>query len=119
MDNALPVTNSPSTREIGVEELHRALSSPKPPAVAEILGPEYFNQGHLPGAINLPLEGLAENAARLLPQRDADLVVYCASETCKNSDIAARKLESLGYSRVRVFKGGKAAWQGAGYALAT
>jgi rhodanese-related sulfurtransferase len=37
--------------------------------------------------------------------------------TCQNSDIAQRKLQSLGYRHVRVFKGGKAAWSAAGQPL--
>jgi rhodanese-related sulfurtransferase len=54
-----------------------------------------------------------------LPDHTADIVVYCASATCQNSDIAARKLQSLGYPNVRVFRGGKAAWRDAGHPLAT
>ena len=87
--------------------------------MAEILGPQYFQSGHLPGAINLPLEGFAEAAQRALPNKAADVVVYCASSTCQNSDIAARKLQSLGYSNVRLFRGGKAAWKDAGHPLVT
>ena len=103
--------------EISLAELTQSLRSMNPPVVAEILGPQYFARGHLPGALNLPLEGLAERAAQLLPDKRASLVVYCASSTCQNSDIAQRKLRSLGYQDVRVFKGGKAAWQEAGLTL--
>jgi rhodanese-related sulfurtransferase len=118
----LSPTASPSVSvsfEISVEELAARLNSSNPPAVAEILGPQYFTSGHLPGAINLPLDGFAENAVRHLPNKSADIVVYCASATCQNSDIAARKLQSLGYQNVRLFRGGKAAWKDAGHALVT
>lgn len=103
--------------EISTDELSRRLSSAEPPLVAEILGRGYFDSGHLPGAINLPLEGFAEGAERDVPNKSTDIVVYCASATCQNSDIAARKLLSLGYERVRVYRGGKAAWKEAGLAL--
>lgn len=102
---------------ISERELAASLDGDSPPLVAEILGPQYFAKGHLPGALNLPLEGLAENAARLLPDKTAALVVYCASSTCQNSHIAQRKLHSLGYQDVRVFAGGKAAWKEAGRPL--
>ena len=108
---------SPAVREIGTAELARQLAGDQPPHLAEILGPESFAKGHLPGAVNLPLANLAESAARLLPDRTADIVVYCASSTCQNSDLAERKLRSMGYEHVRVFKGGKAAWQDAGHLL--
>ena len=112
------VVSSPSvSSEISVAELAARLNSSPPPVVAEILGPQYFAAGHLPGAINLPLEGFGDAAQRALPNRAVDIVVYCASAPCQNSDIAARKLQSLGYSNVRIFKGGKAAWKDAGHAL--
>jgi rhodanese-related sulfurtransferase len=105
------------TPEITEQELVARLASSAPPVLAEILGPQYFARGHLPGAVNLPLDDLVENAARVLPDKSAEIVVYCASTTCQNSHIAGRKLRSLGYQHVRVFAGGKAAWQEAGYAL--
>lgn len=102
---------------ISETELAASLAGDRPPIVAEILGPQYFASGHLPGALNLPLDGLVENAARLLPDKTAAIVVYCASSTCQNSHIAERKLRSLGYQNVRVFAGGKAAWKDAGRPL--
>ena len=104
---------------IDIAELARLLESAHPPVLAEILGPQYFASGHLPSAVNLPLEGFTENAARLLPDKAAEIVVYCASATCQNSDIAERKLHSLGYQHVRIFKAGKAAWREAGFPLET
>lgn len=112
-------SSTETLREIDTAELTARLQGPKPPIVAEILGPQYFATGHLPGALNLPLEGFAESAARLLPDKAAEIVVYCASRTCQNSDLAERKLRELGYRRVRVYKGGKAAWREAGLDLAT
>src|SRR5687768_2905044 len=103
--------------EISEQELGARLASSRPPVVVEILGPQQFESGHLPGAINLPLDGLVENATRQLPDKGAEIIVYCASVTCQNSHIAERKLRSLGYQHVRVFAGGKAAWKEAGYEL--
>jgi len=40
-----------------------------------------FEHGHLPGAINLPPDQITELAPKLLPAKDADIVVYCASPT--------------------------------------
>jgi rhodanese-related sulfurtransferase len=108
------VSDSPVISET---ELAASLASDSPPIVAEILGPQYFASGHLPGALNLPLDGLVENAARLLPDKTAAIVVYCSSNTCQNSHIAERKLRGLGYQNVRVFAGGKAAWKDAGRPL--
>jgi rhodanese-related sulfurtransferase len=104
-------------RTITIAELAARLASNQPPVVAEILSPSYFAVGHLPGAVNVPLDGFVETAARVLPDKAAEIVVYCASDTCQNSAMAERKLRSLGYTNVRVFEGGKAAWQAAGHGL--
>ncbi len=48
-------------------------------------------------------------APRLLPDVEAEIVVYC-SGTCQNSEVAARRLEDLGYRRVGVYPGGKEDW---------
>jgi rhodanese-related sulfurtransferase len=85
--------------------------------LAEALDEPYFRKEHLPGAVNMPLSQIATVAERLLPDRSVPIVVYCASVTCANSHIAARKLESLGYADVRVFAGGKADWKEAGLPL--
>ena len=53
-------------------------------------------------------------APTLLPDKGAAIVVYCASDTCKNSDIATRRLAELGYTRVSAYVGGKKDWVDAG-----
>jgi rhodanese-related sulfurtransferase len=40
-----------------------------------------YQHAHLPGAINMPAEQVEALAAELLPDKHADIVVYCASPT--------------------------------------
>jgi len=49
--------------------------------LVETLAPEYFNHTHLPGAINLPPDKVAQLAPQLLPEKKAEIVVYCAKLT--------------------------------------
>ncbi len=49
--------------------------------LVETLAPEYYNHAHLPGAINLPPDRVRELAATVLPEKAADIVVYCAKPT--------------------------------------
>jgi rhodanese-related sulfurtransferase len=83
----------------------------------EALGEMYYARGHLPGALHFPHDRTRELAALMLPSRDDDIVVYCASSTCRNSHIAAGALRTLGYRRVSVYAGGKQDWQDAGLPL--
>ena len=78
----------------------------------EALPEPYYKSGHLPGARLFPVAE-ARTRARDLAS-DAPIVVYCASETCKNSHEVAKLLEGLGHTNVRVYVGGKADWQAAG-----
>ena len=49
--------------------------------LVETLAPEYYNHKHLPGAINLPPDRVRELAPALLPEKTAEIVVYCAYAT--------------------------------------
>jgi len=97
--------------------LRDKLDSGHKPLLIEALPAKYFQQAHLPGAINIPHDAIELLAPQVLPDRDAEIVVYCASENCKNSDIAAQRLATLGYSNVAVYLGGKADWQANGLPL--
>jgi rhodanese-related sulfurtransferase len=80
----------------------------------EALPERYYRKAHLPGAQLMPHDQVAELAASLIPSLASRVVVYGASETCRNSDQAAVELLGRGYSDVRVYRGGKADWQTAG-----
>ena len=77
----------------------------------EALPEKYFNDWHLPGARHFPHDQARTLAASVAPDKAAETVVYCASRTCQNSHIAARQLESLGYTNVAVYAGGKEDWK--------
>lgn len=102
---------------VTTDELRALLEAGEPISLVEALPPIHYRDGHLPGAVNIPHEDVARRAADLLPDRSAAIVVYCASETCANSRIAAARLRGLGYTDVRTYEGGKAAWTAAGLPL--
>jgi rhodanese-related sulfurtransferase len=85
--------------------------------VFEVLPYQHWAAGHIPGAKAMPLDRIAEVARSEAADQDAPIVLYCASDTCKNSHIAAEKLTRLGYRWVFVYAGGKADWKAAGLAL--
>ena len=87
--------------------------------VVEALPPKYFNDKHLPGALNLPHDQVATLAPKLLPNKAAEIVVYCANAACQNSAMAGQALRDLGYSNVREYKEGKQDWVEAGFAVET
>jgi rhodanese-related sulfurtransferase len=47
--------------------------------LVETLPEKSINNGHLPGALHLPLDQVAALAPEVLPDKNAEIVVYCAS----------------------------------------
>lgn len=101
------------TPKITRDEL-KALLDRSEVVVVEALPEQYFAKEHIPGAIRVDFDELDAQAPERLPDRDAAIVTYCASLTCRNSEIAANKLIALGYTNVREYAEGKADWIGAG-----
>jgi rhodanese-related sulfurtransferase len=102
---------------ISREELTARLDSEHPPVLLEALAAAQYQSGHLPAARWFPADQAKQLAPTVVPAKDAPVVVYCASETCRNSHVAARALVDLGYSDVAIYAGGKADWEAAGLPL--
>jgi len=101
------------------DELKAKLDRREPVILLEALPPRYFLDKHLPGAVNLPHDQVDVLAPDLLPDRRAELVVYCANGACRNSHIAAAQLAKLGYTHVAVYYEGKQDWVEAGLPIET
>ncbi len=99
---------------IGRDALKAALDAGEPLVLLEALPPMYFEDAHLPGALNLPHDRVDELAPTMLPDQTAEIVAYCSNAQCQNSHIAASRLASLGYTNVRVYGDGKQDWIEAG-----
>ena len=104
-------------KPIDRDTLARKLAGANPPVLAEALPEKYFRDWHLPGARHLPHDEVARLAASVLPDKSAEIVVYCANRSCQNSHVAAAKLVQLGYANVAVYGGGKQEWSEAGLAV--
>lgn len=68
------------TDTISREELRKAIAGPAPPTVLEVLPRPYWRKHHLPGALNLPPDQVA-TVRELVPDPEAELVVYCWDDT--------------------------------------
>ncbi len=66
--------------EISLSEL-AARTQDSALTIVDVLPATAYQQGHIPGAINLPLAEVAERAPAVLPNRHAEIAVYCAGFT--------------------------------------
>jgi len=74
--------------------------------LVDVRSPAEFSSGHLPGAINIPVQELSTRTGELAPS-DKPIVLYCQSGM--RSASAARILKSAGYSAVHNL-GGMRRW---------
>jgi rhodanese-related sulfurtransferase len=95
------------------DELRTAIDSGAV-TVVDALPASYYDQQHLPGALNLYVEEARARALEVLPDKDAAIVTYCSNEACPNSEGVARVLGSLGYTNVRKYREGIQDWVEAG-----
>jgi rhodanese-related sulfurtransferase len=59
------------------DELREKLARRDKFALVETLAVEEYRAAHLPSALNLPPEQVAQSAPKLLPDKAAEIVVYC------------------------------------------
>jgi rhodanese-related sulfurtransferase len=62
-------------------QLQNRLAGGEPLTLVETLPQAAFAKGHLPGAVCLPPDRVAELTPKLLPDKSAEVVVYCAGYT--------------------------------------
>ena len=62
---------------IGRDELRARMDGGDPVVLREVLAPRYYRHSHLPGALNLPPGKATEMAPDLLPDKNAEIVLYC------------------------------------------
>jgi molybdopterin/thiamine biosynthesis adenylyltransferase len=98
--------------EVDPSEVHELIDEGV--AVIDVRETDEVAAGHLPGAVHIPRGYLESRIEGVVPDRDAHVIVYCASGN--RSAYAARTLaEDLGYTNVSSMTGGITLWKDRGY----
>ncbi|HSG79026.1 MAG TPA: molybdopterin-synthase adenylyltransferase MoeB [Acidimicrobiia bacterium] len=79
------------------------------PVLIDIREVDEFEQGAIPGAKFVPRGILESNIARLVPDPDTEIVLYC--QAGNRSALSAKSLEEMGYTRVSSMAGGFTRWK--------
>lgn len=86
-------------RKIDFVQAKRILDSGRPAVLLDVRTEGEYIVEHAAGAVLFPLDEIgAESASRLLPDKSAQLLVYC--RTGRRSRMAAEILTGLGYENV-------------------
>ena len=83
------------------------------PVFVDVRERNEWDEGHVPGAVHVPKSHLESRIEQAVPDRDATVVVYCASGS--RSAFAAKTLEELGYENVVSLAGGFTDWKRNGF----
>jgi adenylyltransferase/sulfurtransferase len=83
------------------------------PVFVDVRERSEWDEGHVPGAVHVPKSHLESRIEQAVPERDATVVVYCASGS--RSVFAAKTLEELGYEHVSSMSGGFTEWKRNGF----
>lgn len=109
----LPAKDAP-TREITSDEAWAAFQQRIP--FLDARRSEDFAAGHIKGAVSAPvweagLEGrLTAFEAAVVPAPEAPLVLYCSGGDCEDSHLLARRLVTLGYRNLLIYRDGFPDW---------
>ena len=98
--------------ELTPRELQAERSAGKAPVLLDVREANEADAGLLPAAKLVPRGFLELRVEEVVPDHDADLVLYCAGGS--RSLLAGQTLRAMGYTRVRSLAGGFAAWKADG-----
>ena len=98
---------------VSLDEIKQRLESGAKLTLLDVREKDEVRQGYIPGAIHVPRGFLEMQVEGKVPDRDAELVVYCAGGT--RSAFAAKTLSDLGYKNVLSANPGFVRWKDLGY----
>ena len=90
-------------QQITAEEAKKIMDSGEEHIVLDTREQEEFDNGHIPGALLIPYTEIENKAEEMIPDKNAQILVYCRSG--RRSNIASQSLSKLGYTNVKEYGG--------------
>ena len=102
-------------RECTVADVHKRLERGDRFHFIDVREDSEFAVDHAVGARHIGRGLLERDIEKLIPDKDADIVLYCGGGY--RSALAADSLQRMGYTNVVSMDGGITGWREAGYAI--
>lgn len=109
---SLPLAAAEMEPMISQEQLVTRMNNGETPALIDVRSPQEFRAGHIPGAINIPLQEFEQRFDELSAYRNREAVLYC--ESGMRASHGGGWLESQGFDQLRYLDGHMGAWRRAG-----
>lgn len=100
-------------KEVSIGAVKKMIDAKENFILLDVRDAQEFAEGRLPGAINISRGTLEFNAAVILPDKNATIIVYCGTD--RRSPLATKTMNDLGYKNAVNMIGGLEAWKEAGY----
>jgi len=97
--------------DVSVEQAWGLIQSKPDLVVLDVRTVAEYDEGHISGALNIPVQELEERLGEL--DSSVEYLVYC--RTGNRSSVAVQVLMAGGFDRVYHMNNGITAWVGAGY----
>lgn len=98
--------------DISQAELMQRIKASHAQLILDVRSPEEYNEGHIPGAINIPHNQVGSHLSEIISHKNNEVVLYCRSG--KRAAIAADTLQSAGFSKLLHLDGDMYDWQSNG-----
>jgi phage shock protein E len=105
----LPLAVLAGEPSVKAGDLATMQASRQAPLLLDVRTPEEYRDGHIAGALNIPVDQVAARHGVLGAGHDREVIVYCKSG--KRAARAQQTLQSLGYRNVRLLEGSMQTWQ--------
>ena len=102
-DSAKNTEQNSSYQQVSMEEGLELMKEDSGYILLDVRRDDEFEEGHIPGAINIPNESIGTEEIAELPDKRQAIYVYCRSGN--RSKQASQKLVDLGYTNVIEFGG--------------
>jgi hydroxyacylglutathione hydrolase len=113
---AVSVAGDPAPATVTADQVHeRQQQKDASLYVLDVRAPEEYAAGHVPGAVNIPHDQVADRLAEI--PKDKDVVLYCRSG--RRSALAGEVLVGNGYQRLQLMQGDMPGWVAKGWPVAT
>lgn len=100
---------------VGPREARRMMREMPELVLVDVRDPDEFEGGHVPGSLNISRGGLEFYIEEAVPDTAQPLLLV--SRASARALLAARTLQSLGYTAVWVLEGGLEVWKDWGYPI--
>ncbi len=104
-----------SIKEVSVSDVKGMIEAKEKIVLLDVRDKNEFEEGSIPGAINISRGMLEFKVALIIPDKTAKIITFCGIDL--RGPLATKTLNEMGYKNAVNVIGGLKAWKEAGYSI--